>query len=163
MSNGVLFKRFLFSSDTSRFPPVFRKPQALAPSVFLIGSTGRESSPLQHACQESRTVQLTFPAPFLSSERRSILLLWPVREFILTHYKRSAENKRTLREKLFARLLNWPLWALVPSWQQAALLLGSWFKSQMGFSGWKFITLRVEDWNIERVHSPWFNTVVNDD
>ncbi len=45
MSNRVVFKMFLFSSDSARFPPVFRKPQALVHSFFYIGSTGRESSP----------------------------------------------------------------------------------------------------------------------
>lgn len=51
----------------------FASPKLLHP-VFLSDQQAESPAPLQPACQVSRTVQLTFPTPFQSSERRSILL-----------------------------------------------------------------------------------------
>ncbi len=149
-----LFKRFLFSSDSARFPPVFRKPQALVHSFFYIGSTGRESSP-----PPARLSRITDSPAHISNSslvqraQRHTSALSPLRIWSsFWHIIRARRNTSALRAKLYARLLNLPLtWAIVRSCQQAALLLGSWFKSQMGFSGWKFITLRVTDWNIAMI------------
>lgn len=75
--------------------PGFRKPQALAPCCFYRINRQRVQPP------SSTPVKLTFPthsspadaAPYFCAFDRFALKL------ILTHYKRSAENKRTLGRK----------------------------------------------------------------
>lgn len=58
----------------------FASPKLLHPVfflfIFLSDQQAESPAPLQHACQVW-TVQLTFPAPFQSSECSSIILLVP--------------------------------------------------------------------------------------